>query len=30
VLIIGFGVYPKPILAISEKSVMELLEGIAQ
>ncbi len=30
VLIIGFGVYPKPILAISEKSVMELLQGIAQ
>ena len=28
VLIIGFGVYPKPILAISEKSVVELLQGI--
>ena len=28
VLIVGFGVYPKPILAISEKSVVELLQGI--
>ncbi|MBI1225613.1 MAG: NADH-quinone oxidoreductase subunit M [Bacteroidetes bacterium] len=28
VLIVGFGVYPKPILAISEKSVMELLQGL--
>ena len=30
ILIVGFGVYPKPILAISEKSVIELLQGIAQ
>lgn len=26
--IVGFGVYPKPILAISEKSVLELLQGL--
>lgn len=30
VLIVGFGVYPKPILVISEKSVLELIQGLAQ
>jgi NADH-quinone oxidoreductase subunit M len=28
ILIVGLGVYPKPILSISEKSVVELLQGL--
>lgn len=28
VFIVGLGVYPKPVLSISEKSVMELIQGL--